>query len=96
MSLPGNKLTSPASLAVDAVLCVLFFAFMFRVLGPRAVEQPAHDRALERRRIVLPHGRLLALHPDVSGGAPRPVGGTEIIPIAPPPASLLDSASGPG
>ena len=34
MSLPDNKLTSPASLAVDAVLCVLFFAFMFKVLGP--------------------------------------------------------------
>ena len=34
MSLPNHKLTSPGSLAVDAVLCVLFFACMFKVLGP--------------------------------------------------------------
>ena len=32
MAQPEQKMTSPASLAVDAVLVVLFFAFMFWVL----------------------------------------------------------------
>jgi hypothetical protein len=32
MSQPNQKLVTPASLAVDAVLVVAFFAFMFTVL----------------------------------------------------------------
>lgn len=34
MSQPEQKMTSPASLAVDAVLVVAFFVFMFGVLKP--------------------------------------------------------------
>jgi Na+-transporting NADH:ubiquinone oxidoreductase subunit NqrD len=34
MSQPETKHTTPASLAVDAVLVVAFFAFMFGVLKP--------------------------------------------------------------
>jgi hypothetical protein len=33
MSQPEEKLTSPASLAVDAVLCVAFYIYMYTVLS---------------------------------------------------------------
>jgi hypothetical protein len=34
MNSPDRKLVTPASLAVDAVLVLAFFAFLFRVLRP--------------------------------------------------------------
>ena len=40
MSQPETKHTSPASLVVDAVLVVAFFAFMFGILKPHV---PSND-----------------------------------------------------
>ena len=40
VSSPNQKLVSPASLAVDAVLVLAFFAFMFTVLRPHV---QSHD-----------------------------------------------------
>jgi len=34
MAQPERKLTSPASLLVDAILVVAFFVFIYRVLAP--------------------------------------------------------------
>jgi hypothetical protein len=43
MSQPEQKMTSPASIAVDAVLVVAFFAFMFWILQPHV---PSNDRQM--------------------------------------------------
>lgn len=40
MSQPNQKLVTPASLAVDAVLVLGFFAFMFSILRPHV---PSND-----------------------------------------------------
>lgn len=46
MSQPEQKYTSPASLAVDAVLVVAFFAYMYNVLG-------SHVPSTDPKMIVL-------------------------------------------
>jgi hypothetical protein len=40
MSQPEKKFVTPVSLAVDAILCVAFFAFMYTVLAPHV---PSND-----------------------------------------------------
>ena len=41
MSQPVTKLTSPASLAVDAVLVIAFFLFIYSIVAPHV---PSHDK----------------------------------------------------
>lgn len=41
MAQPEQKLTSPASLLVDAVLVVAFFAYMYTVVAPHV---PSNDK----------------------------------------------------
>jgi hypothetical protein len=43
MSQPEMKLTSPASLAVDAVLVVAFFLFIYTIVAPHV---PSNDRSM--------------------------------------------------
>lgn len=40
MAQPEQKLTSPASLAIDAVLVIAFFFYIYSVLAPHV---PSHD-----------------------------------------------------
>jgi hypothetical protein len=42
MPLSENKLVSPVSLVVDAILVIAFFAFMFKVLAPHV---PSNDKS---------------------------------------------------
>ena len=42
MASSENRLTTPVSLLVDAVLVIAFFVFMFFVLGPHV---PSNDKA---------------------------------------------------
>jgi hypothetical protein len=43
MSQPVKKLTSPASLAIDAVLVIGFFLYMYSVLAPHV---PSNDKSM--------------------------------------------------
>ncbi|MEO6246595.1 MAG: hypothetical protein ABIQ12_14295 [Opitutaceae bacterium] len=43
MSQPETKLTSPASLIVDAVLVIAFFLFIYRIVAPHV---PSTDKTM--------------------------------------------------
>lgn len=43
MATPERKLTSPVSLAVDAVLVIGFFLFIYTIVAPHV---PSNDRAM--------------------------------------------------
>jgi hypothetical protein len=43
MAQPETKLTSPASLAVDAVLVVAFFLFIYTIVSPHV---PSNDKSM--------------------------------------------------
>jgi ABC-type Co2+ transport system permease subunit len=43
MALSGTKLTSPASLVVDAILVGLFFVFIYSIVSPHV---PSNDKSM--------------------------------------------------
>jgi hypothetical protein len=43
MAQPGTKLTSPASLLVDAILVIGFFLYIYSIVSPHV---PSNDRSM--------------------------------------------------